>query len=160
MEPITQDIETILASLQTIAVDWRDPMALSVIQRLSAFPQRMTYTRDDVAALLNNNFKEAQLIIRLFLALSDDAFEAALKETLGEGGTGIKRYQRAPTEYIDALIDLGLLDSMAEEVNRVPRWSDTLVERLRSGRGSAIIGQQRGQQLESEVLKIVSENFS
>jgi len=78
---------------------------------------------------------------------------------LGEGGTGIKRYQRAPAQYIDALIDLGLLDAMAEEVNRVPRWSDTLLERLRSGRGSAIIGQQRGQQLEREIEQIVSEIF-
>jgi len=48
---------------------------------------------------------------------------------------------------------------MVEEVNREPRWSDTLVERLRSGRGSAIIGQQRGQQLENEVRGIVSEVF-
>jgi hypothetical protein len=48
---------------------------------------------------------------------------------------------------------------MAEAVNREPRWSDILVERLRSGRGSAIIGQQRGQKLENEVREIISEVF-
>ena len=31
---------------------------------------------------------------------------------------------------------------MAEQANRVPKWSDVLVERLRSG-GSAISGQKR-----------------
>jgi hypothetical protein len=159
MEPVTQDVETILTSLQTIAVDWRDAVAVSVIEQLANFPEKLTYGREDIQTLLAGNFKQAKLIIRLFLGLTDDAFEDALTGTLGVGGTGIKRYRSKPEEYIDALVDLGILVAMAEEVNREPRWSDALVERLRSGRGSAITGQQRGQQLENEVRGIVSEVF-
>jgi hypothetical protein len=42
-----------------------------------------------------------------------------------------------------ALTSLGLFEAIAAETRRQPHWSDTLVERLRSGRGSAISGQRR-----------------
>ncbi len=41
-------------------------------------------------------------------------------------------------------MDLGLLDAMATEARCSLHWTDALVERLRSGRGSAISGQKRG----------------
>ena len=52
---------------------------------------------------------------------------------------------------------------MAMEVNRPSHWSDVLVERLRSGRGSAISGQRRGRSVEDfaeAIIKTVfGENF-
>ena len=48
---------------------------------------------------------------------------------------------------------------MAEEANRKPHWSDTLVERLRSGRGSAISGQKRGRGVEDFAEAIVKKVF-
>lgn len=48
---------------------------------------------------------------------------------------------------------------MAEEVNRRPHWSDVLVERLRSGRGSAIAGQRRGRGVEDFAESIVRKVF-
>ena len=59
---------------------------------------------------------------------------------LGSGGLGIKRYNADRAAFLDAFDDLGLPDAMTDAVNRVPVWSDILVERLRSGRGSAIFG--------------------
>lgn len=57
------------------------------------------------------------------------------------------------------LDDLGLPEAMAKSVNYQPVWSDILVERLRSGRGSAIQGQKRGRGLEDFVEALVKEVF-
>ncbi|MCC6967498.1 MAG: hypothetical protein IT391_14600 [Nitrospira sp.] len=48
---------------------------------------------------------------------------------------------------------------MAEQANRVPKWNDTLIERLRSGRGSAISGQKRGRGVEDFVETVVTKVF-
>ena len=48
---------------------------------------------------------------------------------------------------------------MVEQINRQPKWSDVLVERLRSGRGSAISGQRRGRELEDFAENIVRSVF-
>jgi len=48
---------------------------------------------------------------------------------------------------------------MAVEVNRKPHWSDVLLERLRSGRGSAISGQKRGRGVEDLAEEIIRGVF-
>jgi hypothetical protein len=48
---------------------------------------------------------------------------------------------------------------MAKETNRKTHWSDALVERLRSGRRSAISGQRRGRDVEDFVENIVRQIF-
>ena len=48
---------------------------------------------------------------------------------------------------------------MAQTINYEPVWSDILVERLRSGRGSAIQGQKRGRGLEDFVEALVKDVF-
>lgn len=48
---------------------------------------------------------------------------------------------------------------MAVTVNHKAVWSDVLVERLRSGRGSAISGQKRGLGLENFAEAVVKEVF-
>ena len=54
----------------------------------------------------------------------------------------------------------GLRDGrLAEEANRKPHWSDVLIERLRSGRGSAISGQKRGRDVEDFAEAIVKKVF-
>jgi hypothetical protein len=56
-------------------------------------------------------------------------------------------------------LETGILEAMAEEANRKPVWSDVLVERLRSGRGSAISGQKRGRDVEDFAEAIVRKVF-
>lgn len=48
---------------------------------------------------------------------------------------------------------------MASTINYKPVWSDILVERLRSGRGSAIQGIKRGRSLEDFAEVIVKDVF-
>jgi hypothetical protein len=54
---------------------------------------------------------------------------------------------------------MGLLERMAEAVNRPLVWHDILVERLKGGRGSAIKGQSRGRSLEDFVEQLVVQVF-
>jgi len=44
--------------------------------------------------------------------------ELALKDHLGNAGTGVTRYTKDKETYIRALSEMGLLDAMAEIVNR------------------------------------------
>src|SRR5260370_26889005 len=48
---------------------------------------------------------------------------------------------------------------MIAETSRPLHWSDTLIERLRSGRGSAISGQRRGRGVEDFAEQVVRGVF-
>lgn len=112
-----------------------------------------------MAALLSGDFEEGILCARLFLALSKDSMEAELKRILGAGGIGVTRYKSDSATYLAALEELKLPEAMAACINYEPVWSDILVERLRSGRGSAISGQRRGRGLEDFTEAMVREVF-
>jgi hypothetical protein len=68
-------------------------------------------------------------------------------------------YRADSAAFIEDLLSTGLLEAMAEEANRKRHWSDVLVERLRSGRGSAIAGQKRGRSVEDFAEAIVTKVF-
>src|SRR5690606_5770785 len=131
----------------------------TVIARLENFPIKPSYDTADIELLLSEDFETGTLIARLFLGLSKDAYEAELRGLLGAGGIGVKRFQSNTEEYVAVLEQLGLLGAIQEEVNRVPKWSDVLVERLRSGRGSAVAGQKRGRHVEDFVESVVQNVF-
>ena len=159
MQVIDQALDDVVASLSPLAVEWMDDTAANAIAKLTALPSKEAYGREDIAQLLSGDFDEGLLCCRLFLALSKDTMESELRGALGAGGIGIKRYQADPDAFINALEQLGLPDAMASTINYQPIWSDILVERLRSGRGSAIQGQKRGRGLEDFAEAIVKEVF-
>jgi hypothetical protein len=158
MKVVAQQLDDILAALRPLKVEWQDDTSHRVIARLNKLPKKRLYTTADIELLLNAHFEDGLLISRLFLALSKDEFTAALKGALGGTASGITRYKADKLEFIDALVRLGLLEAIALHMGRKPQWSDTLVERLRSGRGSAISGQKRGRGVEDfaeNVVKVV-----
>lgn len=159
MQRKEQTLHEVVDSLSPLTVDWMDETASSVIARLTDLPKKDRYDRADIAALLDQNFEEGILCARLFLALSKDAMESELKAALGTGGIGVKRYKSDQTAFLDALEHMQLSEKMTQEVNREMVWSDVLVERLRSGRGSAISGQKRGRGLENFAEQMVKEVF-
>ena len=159
MQPVNQTLEEILGRLSPLEANWRDEAADKAIVKISALPKKSTYDRDDIATLLTGEFSIGILCSRLFLALSKDNMELALKKALGEGGIGVTRYKHDQEAFLDALCSLGLPERMAEVINFRPTWSDILVERLRSGRGSAISGQNRGRALEDLVEALLLEVF-
>ena len=141
MKFVAQELDSILATLQPISVEWQDDVARRVVATIEAWPVKHAYELDDVRRLLNKNFDDGLLICRLFLGLSKDQFTTALREALN-GSCGITAYRRSRKTFLEGLLSLGLLQAIAEQANRTPKWSDVLVERLRSGR--AISGQRRG----------------
>jgi len=159
MQSRDQSLDEVVDSLSPLSVDWMDDVAASAIARLTDFPKKGKYDRSDLAALLAGDFEEGILCARLFLALSKDTMEAELRRELGAGGTGKKRYLADQTTYLEALERLQLPEAMATSINYQPVWSDILVERLRSGRGSAITGQKRGRGLEDFAEALVREVF-
>jgi hypothetical protein len=159
MERIDQRLEDILASLQPLNVEWKDETAVRVISRLQSWPVLAKYTEADVQALLDANFDDGLLICRLFLGVSKDTFTSLLRDARGTVGIGIQAYKADPKGFLKDVLSTGLLDAMTEEANRPSHWSDVLVERLRSGRGSAISGQRRGRDVENFAEAIVQKVF-
>ena len=157
--PPNQTLEEILEKLKSLEVDWRDETSRRVIKKITKICKKPSYDKNDLAALFDDDFSDAILVCRLFVGQSKDQFTAAVKAKLGMNGSGIKRYQAEQEVFINALIELGVTDSMAREINKVPHWSDTLVERLRSGRGSAVSGQLRGRDAEDFVETVVKSLF-
>lgn len=157
MEVIDQTLDEVVESLSPLAVDWMDDVATAAIAKLGTIHVKDSYGADDARELLKDDFEQGLLCCRLFLALSKDAMEAELRREIGAGGIGVKRYEADPAAFIAALQRLGLFDQMAAVVNHKPIWSDILVERLRSGRGSAIQGIRRGRGLEDFAEEIVKK---
>jgi len=164
MEFVAQNLNDIILSLRPLVVEWQDDTARRVITEIEALPVKASYTIDDVKRFLDLNFDDGLLICRLFLGLSKDQFTGILKEAMNEAGHGVSSYRKNPKHFLEALVALGILEAMAEQTNRAPKWSDVLVERLRSGRGSAISGQKRGTKVEdfaeTIVQKIFENNYS
>jgi len=156
---VSQRLEDILGSLRHLEVDWKDETAVHVIARLRDMSVKAVYSIEDVEALLDANFDEGILICRLFMGLSKDQFTAMLHAARVSAGTGVKAYRADRAGFLSDLLRIGLLDNMAVEANRKAHWSDVLVERLRSGRGSAIAGQRRGRGVEDFAEEIIKTVF-
>ena len=159
MEVIAQRLEDIVEGLQPLTVEWKDETADRVIDRLRHLPVKKVYATADVKALLYANFEDAILIFRLFMGLSKDQFVTTLRGIREEKGIGVQSYRANSDAFIQDLLSTGLLPAMNEEANRQAHWSDVLVERLRSGRGSAISGQKRGRSVEDFAERIVKKVF-
>jgi len=159
MKIVVQQIDDILESLQLLEVDWKDNVAIHAIKQLQGIPVKAAYSADDVKTLLDKDFDEGILICRLFMGLSKDQFTAQLHNKRADGGIGVKAYLADQDTFLEDLISLGVLQAMAAEVNRKLHWSDGLIERLRSGRGSAISGQRRGRNVEDSAELIISKVF-
>jgi hypothetical protein len=158
VQVVAQNLDEILASLSPLKVEWQDEIAKRVIARLEDIPVKKVYSVKDVQEILDWDFNDGLLICRLFLALSKDDFTAAMRAALN-GQIGITRYRSDRERFLDALVNLGILEGMALNAYRTPKWSDVLVERLRSGRGSAISGQKRGRGVEDFAERLVKNVF-
>ena len=158
MEFIQQSIDDILSSLSSLSADWEDETSKKAIERINQIPIKAKYTKQDIIDLFSTGFTEGMIICQLFLGISKDTFHTELNLILGPG-IRVTRFNEDRAAFIQALVNLGLLDAMAQQANREPKWSDVLIERLRSGRGKAIRGQRRGRGLEDFTEKIIKKVF-
>lgn len=154
-----QTLTEILSVLSPLETSWEDPISQKATEKLTAWPSKKIYSLSDVEALLEDDFKTGILCVRLFLGISDDEMTTQLTNILGPGGIGVTRFSTNRIQFLDALSKMNILEAMCSIVNREVKWSDVLVERLRSGRGKAIRGQRRGRKLEDFVENILKDVF-
>lgn len=158
-----QKFDAIIENLSPLEADWLDVTAEAILARIQAVPVKPEYGRAEIAALIEastgREFQISLFCVGLFLGFSKDKLAVELRERLAPGGTGVRRFQKDRATYLDVLEELGLRDAMTATVNAKPVWSDILKERLRSGRGSAIQGQQRGRGLEDFAEDVIRSVF-
>jgi hypothetical protein len=155
-----QTIEEVQSALSNIETSWKDDHSQCVIDLLAKIPLKKRYGPEDIAFLLNQNYSATITIIRLFLDVSKDEFETAVRTAFPKKGFGIKLFKSNPQAVLDFFGELKLYTKMTGVVNRPLTWYDIIVERLKAGRGSAIKGQARGRFLENHVEEIIKCIFS
>jgi hypothetical protein len=129
------------------------------MELLAALPAKDSYDRADLKTLLESDFEAGMTLVRLFLDFSKDEFRGALQIAHGKKETGVKSFRADPESFLSALENLGALEKMTATVRTPLTWRDLLIERLKSGRGSAIKGQKRGKMLEDFVEQLVLQVF-
>lgn len=157
MRRYQQTLNELLSSLSNIDSSWKDKLADSIIGMLQRIPVKETYNESDICALLDEDYESGITIIRLFLDMSKDEFTSALRNKVK--GIGKSQYRKNSQSFIAVLEELKLYSAMQKTVSRPIAWYDTLVERLKTGRGSAIKGQVRGRMLEDHVEGVVKNVF-
>jgi hypothetical protein len=153
-------VEDIVASLAPVESSWKDEHSEAVIRCVDSIVPKPSYSRRDLGRILHGDFEAGLTTCRLLIAMPKDEFLLALKKSLKGGGTGIKRFRTDREAFLSALVSLGVTQALRELVNRPVSWKDIIIERLRIGRGSAIMGQTRGRVLEDFVEEIVRRVFS
>ncbi len=153
MERRRQTFEEIISSLSRIESEWKDDHAKLVMDLLDGIEEKASYTTSDLQQLLAKGYGAGMTLIRLFLDLSKDELTGLLREI--EPGA----YRKNPERFLQGLASLGALEKMREAVGTPVTWRDILVERLKTGRGSAIKAQVRGRFLEDKTEEIVQTVF-
>src|SRR5262245_35400803 len=159
MERHRQTFDEVISKLSSIQSEWKDDLAKSVLELLDDIPEKSSYTPGDLRELLEKDFEAGMTVIRLFLDLSKDELVGSLHEAMKGKGIGVKAFRADPDAFLHGVIALGALDRMRQVVGTPVTWRDVLVERLKSGRGSAIKAQKRGKFLEDKTEEIVREVF-
>ncbi len=159
MKRYRQTVEEIQASLIPVEASWLDAHAESVIRLLRGLPEKAACEAPEITSLILTDFDAATTAIRLFLDLSKDDYTQQMRDLLGPGGIGVKRFNADPGVYLKALEKLELYRRISALRTQPLHWTDVLVERLKGGRGSAIKGQTRGRGMEDFVESIVREIY-
>lgn len=159
MERHRQTSDEIISKLSSIQSEWKDDLAKSVMDLLDGIEEKSTYEASDLRKILEQDFEAGLTLVRLFLDLSKDELTGSLRETLRGKGIGIQSFQSDPEAFLQGLADLGALERLRQVVGTPVTWRDILVERLKTGRGSAIKAQKRGKFLEDKTEEIVREVF-
>lgn len=155
-----QKTEDLLDQLSDLPASWQDEQAIRIIDRLHGIPEVSAAGGGHLVWALEADFDVGLTTIRLFLDLSKDQFELKLRNEIGgKGGIGVARYKRDKDAYLGALERLGAVGAIEKAIAQKVTWRDILIERLKSGRGSAIKGQARGRGLEDFVEGVVKEVF-
>src|SRR5437870_9931097 len=99
MKRYRQSVDDLLQSLSAMEVSWQDEHSRAVVRTLGALPERSAYSHQDIHHLLETDYPVGLTIIRLALDLSKDEFDLQIREILGGGSIGTKRFQSGPDAF-------------------------------------------------------------
>ena len=107
-----QTADEILSALTAVETSWRDAHSDAVIDIIQSIPDRDAYGPADVEALLATDFTAGLTAVRLLLDMSKDEFEPALRLAVGGGAIGVKRFGSHRSDYVKALLALGVAEAL------------------------------------------------
>ncbi len=157
MKRIAQKKEDLLGSMSALDVDWKDQHIVDVEALFALIHSGVEIDAELIKEILKAHFQAAKTLIRSFLALSKDEFDLKLDSLLD--GNGLRKFQENEDLFVQSLLELGIIEEIKNSIGKQYTWKDIVLERLRSGRVSAIKGMKRGRGLEDEIEKIIKDVF-
>jgi hypothetical protein len=154
-----QSADDLFGALSELPVAWADDHATKVMALTQRWGALDELTEEALSSAVLDDRAVARTTCRLLLDLSKDEFDPLLAETVRSTRPNGPRGPVTSGELVHALMRLGVTEAFRRERHRMLLWDDRLIERLKSGRGSAIRGQRRGRVLEDFVESIVRRVF-
>lgn len=160
MRQYTQTLAEIQSVLSEVSSDWKDDHAVEVIELLDRIEPDVGLKVEHYFESLHISFDATITVIRLLLELSKDEFGIRFKayDRLNKNPNKTHFTQNYAI-FMDTLKSMGLFEIPADHFTRSFNWKDLILDRLKTGRGSAIRGQARGRALEDWVQEAIVDVF-
>jgi hypothetical protein len=154
-------LKGLLKQIERIPSEWLNAVGQEVIDIIPKVIKKLegeAVTKELIGDLLREE-KYALDVFRLFLDLSQDTMANELNALgiKGEFPSIRNKCLRKEEEIAEGLIKIGLIDAIRFHQSQEWGLEDILLERYKQLRGRAIRGQKRGQELESDIEKILKE---
>ncbi|HEX28688.1 TPA: hypothetical protein ENG04_01235 [Candidatus Poribacteria bacterium] len=152
-------LEELLEQIERIPAEWLNDIGRKVIDAIPKIIGRINRSPLDQSTITTLLEEETYAldVFRLFLDLSQDAIanEINARGIRGDFASIRSKCSRHADEIAEALVTLGLIDTI--EAHRARDWKlqDILLERYKHMRGHAIRGQRRGAAIENAVEDIL-----
>lgn len=158
-------LATLLAEIAELPEGGTDELSAQVVAAIPECLERLRERTQPLTARdLEHEFRTNPIFLdvcRLFIGRAQEpvAHEicAKLGRSSGNWGDLKKTARRDPAKMAAVMVSLELPGLIADQLNRVWRAQDVLVERYQLTRGRAMSGQSRGRSLENDVDRVLAE---
>jgi hypothetical protein len=155
------EIQSFLPKIVALAGDWMDDQAVALMDEVHRSIRRLrklkkTLVAEDIEVMLRDNGMFLD-VCRLFLGKGQESVAHLLSEKLNIRGAAWSALRRLATKdpgrMAAALVEIGIPNVAAEQLNQKWAIEDVLIDRYKMSRGRAIAGQKRGRGLEDDLEK-------
>lgn len=156
-------LDQLLAELTELPAEWMDDLARDLVEEVRVSVGRLRslgrgVTEHDLANELEEN-EQFLDVARLFLGRGQEPTAHMLCAALSESSMSWAKLRSLaksdPHRVAEALVELGLEETIDEQVGRHWQVEDVLIDRYKMTRGRAIAGQRRGRALEDQVQRVL-----
>ena len=158
-------IDLLLAELADLPSEWMDAEARRLVPQIPVVIADLRRSGPSIhanaLARLLADHEGALDILRLLTGQGQEPMAHGICDALGGMHCGWSRLRtlsrKEPVRVADALVRVGLLEVIRDQVWRDWTINDVLLDRYKLGRGRAIAGQSRGRGLENAVEAILRQ---